>query len=146
MSENYIIKQQKDVYYCNQFKRDLHMSQSTEPLQNKKWKNENIEEQTGKIFIVTGANSGLGLYATIGLAEKGAIVIMAVRNKDKGEAAVQKILKEIPDAKLDLMLLDLSSFSSIKEFAKEFNAKYDQLHGLLNNAGIMQPPYRQTED
>lgn len=122
------------------------MSKSTEPLENKKWKNENIEDQSGKIFVVTGANSGLGLYTTKGLAEKGATVVMAVRNKDKGEVAVQEILSEFPDAKLDLMILDLASFRSIKEFAKKFNEKYNQLHGLLNNAGIMQPPYRQTED
>ena len=90
------------------------MSQSTEPLSNKKWKNVYIEDQTGKIFIVTGANSGLGLYATIGLAEKGATVIMAVRNKDKGEAAVEQIRQQISEAKLDLMPLDLSSYNSIK--------------------------------
>ncbi|MFW9906916.1 MAG: oxidoreductase [Candidatus Thorarchaeota archaeon] len=122
------------------------MSKSTEPLLKKKWKNEDIENQTGKIFVVTGANSGLGLYATKGLAEKGATVIMAIRNKTKGEAAMYEILSEFPEAKLDLMILDLASFKSIKEFTKKFNAKYDKLHGLLNNAGIMQPPFRKTED
>jgi NAD(P)-dependent dehydrogenase (short-subunit alcohol dehydrogenase family) len=122
------------------------MSRIKKPLPYKKWDQNDIQDQSGKVFIVTGANSGLGLYAAKGLAEKGATVVMAVRNEAKGEAAVQEILEEFPNAKLDLMILDLASFSSIKEFASKFNAKYSQLHGLLNNAGIMQPPYRQTED
>ena len=122
------------------------MSMSIEPVIKKKWGYDDIEDQTGKIFIITGANSGLGLSATKGLAAKGATVIMACRNQEKADEASVQIRKDYPDAKLDIMILDLSSFDSIRKFAKSFNAKYNQLHGLLNNAGIMQPPFRKTKD
>jgi NAD(P)-dependent dehydrogenase (short-subunit alcohol dehydrogenase family) len=119
---------------------------STKPLPIKKWNNTNIEDQTGKTFVVTGANSGVGLSAVKGLVEKDAIVVMAVRNKEKGKNALGEIRSEFSSGILDLLILDLASFDSIKDFVKKFNEKYDQLHGLLNNAGIMQPPFRQTKE
>ena len=122
------------------------MSMSTEPLLKKKWNYEDIGDQTGKIFLITGANSGLGLSASRGLASHGATVVMTSRSIEKGTEAVESIKKEYPQAKLDVMQLDLASFKSIKEFATSFKSKYNQLHGLLNNAGIMQPPFRKTED
>lgn len=119
---------------------------STEPLSKKKWNYDDIPDQSGKNFIITGANSGLGLSTTKGLAAHGATVIMACRSQEKADEASDEVRKEYPDANLEIMLLDLSSFESIKQFAESFKAKYSQLHGLLNNAGIMQPPFRKTED
>jgi NAD(P)-dependent dehydrogenase (short-subunit alcohol dehydrogenase family) len=119
---------------------------STQPLLKKKWNYDDIGDQTGKIFLVTGANSGLGFSASRGLASHGATVIITSRSLEKGIEASNKIKKKFPDAKLDVMELDLASFKSIKELATNFKSKYSQLNGLLNNAGVMQPPFRKTED
>jgi NAD(P)-dependent dehydrogenase (short-subunit alcohol dehydrogenase family) len=113
---------------------------------NQKWTQEDIPDLTGKIIVVTGANSGLGFECSKTLAEKGATVVMAVRNMEKGEKAQADILKEQPNASLDLMELDLASLDSIHEFAADFKAKYDRLDVLLNNAGIMAIPRRETAD
>lgn len=110
------------------------------------WDYEDITDQSGKVYAITGANSGLGLAATKGLAANNARVVMACRSEDKAQSAADEVKDDYPDAKLDIMLLDLASLDSVREFASEFNDKYDQLHGLLNNAGVMQTPYKKTED
>ena len=122
------------------------MSMNTEHLKNKKWKAEDIPNQSGKLIIITGANSGLGLEASKELARKGATVIMACRNMEKGKEAVNELIEEIPNAKIELMQLDLSKLKSVHEFANKFNQQFDRLDILINNAGIMQPPYTKTED
>jgi len=118
----------------------------TDSLKKKKWKVEDIPDQSGKIMIMTGANSGLGLEASKELAKKGATVIMVCRNLEKGTEAVNELRAEIPNAKVELEELDLSKLTSVRKFAKEFNQKFDRLNVLVNNAGIMQPPYTVTED
>jgi len=110
------------------------------------WNLENMPSQEGRISIVTGANSGLGYYTAKGLASKGAEVVMACRNTAKAEAAVKDIKSEIPDAKLKIMELDLSDLSSVKLFVKIFSSSYERLDILINNAGIMAIPFRQTAD
>lgn len=110
------------------------------------WTQNNIPNLTGRIAIVTGANSGLGYETTRLLAAKGAHIVMAVRNMSKGESARDDVLKETPDASLELMALDLGSLGSVREFAQAYLAKYDHLHMLFNNAGIMAIPRRETED
>jgi NAD(P)-dependent dehydrogenase (short-subunit alcohol dehydrogenase family) len=102
--------------------------------------------QEGRIFIVTGANTGLGYETALSLAKYGAKVIMACRNKSKADAAKAQIKAEVPNAELEVMLLDLSSLSAVRNFAKEYHAKYYRLDGLINNAGVMIPPYTKTED
>ena len=113
---------------------------------NNKWTSEFIEDQTGKIVIVTGANSGIGFETARALAKKNATVIMACRDAIKGKAAVSKIRCELPNAKVELMELDLSSQQSIRDFVSVFNKKYNSLHLLINNAGVMIPPYTKTVD
>lgn len=103
-------------------------------------------DMSGKICLVTGANSGMGKETTLSLAKMNAHVIMLCRSKERGENAERDILERIPDASLDLMLCDLSSFSEIRTFVKEFNAKYDSLHVLVNNAGIYHSKYQESED
>lgn len=105
-----------------------------------------IESQKGKIAIVTGANSGLGKEITIGLAQKEVKVIMACRNLKKAEHAKSEILLIVPNAEIEIMELDLNSLASVRNFAKSFTDKYDQLHFLVENAGIMVPPFSKTED
>jgi NAD(P)-dependent dehydrogenase (short-subunit alcohol dehydrogenase family) len=110
------------------------------------FKIENTPDQTGKIAIVTGANIGLGFETAIGLVKKNCKVIIASRNSDKAEKAKNDILKIHPGADLEIILLDLSSKASIAAFAQNFKNKYEKLDLLINNAGIMIPPYRETED
>lgn len=107
---------------------------------------DNLDSQKGKIAIVTGANSGLGQEITIGLAKKEVKVIMACRSIKKAESAKLEILKKIPSADLEIMELDLNSLTSVRSFAKSFGDKHKQLHLLIENAGIMIPPFVQTED
>jgi NAD(P)-dependent dehydrogenase (short-subunit alcohol dehydrogenase family) len=106
----------------------------------------NIPSQKGKIAIVTGANTGLGKEITIGLAKLDVKVIMACRNLQKAKNTQLEILKEVPSADLELMELDLNSLSSVRSFAQSFCTQYQQLHLLIENAGIMIPPFIKTAD
>lgn len=105
-----------------------------------------IPSQKGRIAIVTGANIGLGLEATLALAKKDLTVIMACRNLKKAETAKKNILKVVPNAQLDLIQIDLSDLESVRKFAKTFLVKYTKLDLLINNAGVMIPPYSKTTD
>ena len=113
---------------------------------NNKWTIDNITDQSGRIAIVTGANSGIGFAAARVLAEKGAEVIVASRSEEKGQAAVERIKTGKPGVKVKFMRLDLASLKSVKEFADRFRNKYDRLDLLINNAAVMMPPYSKTED
>ena len=90
-----------------------------------------------RVCIVTGANSGIGKETAIGLVDKGATVVMVVRNKERGEKAKHEIMSQITDASIDLMICDMSSMKSIRKFATEFKQKYTQLDVLVNNAGAV---------
>jgi NAD(P)-dependent dehydrogenase (short-subunit alcohol dehydrogenase family) len=110
------------------------------------WTTDNIPSLKGKTIIVTGGNSGLGLQSVKAYSEKGAKVVLACRNYDKGEAAKGEILKSVPAAQIVVMTLDLADLSSVHAFADRFNKEFDRLDILLNNAGIMMPPYQLTKD
>lgn len=112
----------------------------------KKWDSRNIEDQSGKVVIVTGSSSGIGFEAARVLANKGAEVIIAVRNSEKGESALNKIINENPDARLKVMNLDLADLESVGEFVQAFKNEYSCLNILINNAGVMIPPYTKTKD
>ena len=114
--------------------------------QNNKWTAENIPNQKGKIVIITGSSSGIGYEAARVLANKEAKVIVAVRNLEKGVKAKEKILNQNENADIEVMKIDLSDLSSVKSFAEEFVNKYDKLDILINNAGVMMPPYSKTKD
>src|ERR1700754_1473451 len=103
-----------------------------------------VADLSGKLAVVTGSNSGLGLGLTTRLSAAGADVIMAIRNRAKGEAAVEQIRATVPDAKLTIKSLDLSSLASVKALGEELNAEGRPIDILINNAGIMQPPSRET--
>jgi NAD(P)-dependent dehydrogenase (short-subunit alcohol dehydrogenase family) len=110
------------------------------------WTAENMQNLTGKIAIVTGANSGIGFEMTRAMARKGATVILACRDNNKGKAAVQRIDQENPEAKAEFLQLDLSDLASARRFAGEFTSRYDRLDILFNNAGIMATPFGKTAD
>jgi len=92
----------------------------------------------GKTAIVTGANVGIGYETAKDLANRGARVILACRNKDKGTKAVQQIIAETENKEVELIMLDLASFQSVKDFVKEANMKLDKVDILVNNAAM--PP------
>ena len=111
-----------------------------------KWTEKDVPDQTGRIAIVTGSNTGIGYEAARVLAEKGATVILACRNAAKGQKAVEKILADNAQGKVEMMTLDLSDQESVHEFVKAFKQKFDRLDLLINNAGVMIPPYSKTKD
>ncbi len=90
----------------------------------------------GKVCLITGANSGIGKETALGLARLGATVVLACRDKSKGEAAQAEIKAQSGNDAVDLLLVDLASHASIRQFAAEVLARYPQLHVLVNNAGI----------
>jgi NAD(P)-dependent dehydrogenase (short-subunit alcohol dehydrogenase family) len=105
-----------------------------------------MPDQSGRVVIITGANSGIGYESAVAFARKGARVVMACRNLEKAERARRDLLKATPGADVEIMALDLGSLKSVHSFAESFNANYGQLDILMNNAGIMAPPYGKTVD
>lgn len=115
-------------------------------MTQQKWNTENIPDQKGKVSIVTGASSGIGFEAARVLANKNATIIIAVRNTEKGNIAAKKIRAQYKNSDVYVMELDLASLDSVKSFAKLFKEKYNKLDLLINNAGVMIPPYSKTEN
>lgn len=111
-----------------------------------RWSTEHIPDQDGRIFVVTGANSGLGLATTRAVARKGARVILAVRDEDKGRRAVAQITAERPDARLEVRRLDLTDTASIHTFADRLKSDGVRPDVLVNNAGVMAPPRTLTAE
>jgi NAD(P)-dependent dehydrogenase (short-subunit alcohol dehydrogenase family) len=97
--------------------------------------------QAGRLAIVTGANIGLGYDTALALAGQGCSVILACRNLDKAEAARARIVARHKGAHIECMVLDLSSLKSVRSFAAAFARRHQALDLLINNAGIMMPPY-----
>ncbi len=100
----------------------------------------------GKVCIVTGANSGIGKATALGLAQMGATVVMVCRNQSKGEEAQNEIKEKSENDAIDLMLADLSSQESIYRLAENVQQHYQQLHVLINNAGVANLSRRETVD
>jgi NAD(P)-dependent dehydrogenase (short-subunit alcohol dehydrogenase family) len=115
-------------------------------MKQQKWDSRNVPDQTGRVAIVTGASSGIGFETARVLTAKNATVIIAVRNLEKGQTALNKIKEAHPDADARVMELDLASLDSVRRFADEFQKNFSQLDLLINNAGVMMPPYSKTED
>jgi NAD(P)-dependent dehydrogenase (short-subunit alcohol dehydrogenase family) len=111
---------------------------------NKKWTEADIGDLSGKVAVVTGANSGIGYETARALAEKGADVVMACRNLQKGNEAAEQIRALDPRGSVEVMQLDLADLDSVREFAEAFKAQHDRLDLLINNAGIMMTPYGKT--
>ena len=106
-----------------------------------------VPDLSGVLAVVTGANSGLGFAFTSRLAAAGAEVVLAVRNRGKGEEAVALIRSKIPTARLRVLPLDLSSLDTIARFAAMLTTEGRPLDLLINNAGVMMPPMRSlTQD
>ncbi|MFF4739919.1 oxidoreductase [Streptomyces sp. NPDC001262] len=104
------------------------------------WTTDQMPDQTARVCVVTGANSGLGLATTRALARRGAHVVLAVRDEAKGRHAAADITAEQPDAGLEVRRLDLSDLDSVRAFAGRMHADHPKLDVLVNNAGVMAPP------
>lgn len=100
----------------------------------------------GKIVLVTGANSGIGLATATALAKQGAQVVMVARSRERGEAALAQAKRESGSSKISLMLADLSRQSDVKQLAETFKRTYSQLDVLINNAAIVPPERTVTDD
>lgn len=101
---------------------------------------------SGKTYVVTGANSGIGLVTVSQLAKQGAHVVLACRRPAEGERARTDILAQSPRGTVEVAELDLASLASVRRFAAELLAKHDKLSGLVNNAGVMNTPAGKTRD
>ena len=108
------------------------------------WSADQLPDQSGRVAIVTGSNSGIGFETARVLAEKGASVVMACRNLDKANPKAEEIRAQAPGATIEVMALDLSDLESVGSSAEAFAAKYSRLDLLINNAGVMIPPYGKT--
>jgi len=111
-----------------------------------KWSARNIPSQQGRVAVVTGANSGLGLVTARELARSGAQVVIACRDTAKGESAARAIRDSVTDADVEVGQLDLGRLDSVRAFADTFSSEHGGLDLLINNAGVMAPPRRSTAD
>src|SRR6201988_3723395 len=111
-----------------------------------KWTTADIPDQTGRTAIITGANTGLGYETAAALAAKGAHVVLAVRNVEKGREAARGIEGRPPGASVAVQELDLSSLESIRSAADELRSKHESIDLLINNAGVMMTPKSTTKD
>jgi NAD(P)-dependent dehydrogenase (short-subunit alcohol dehydrogenase family) len=111
-----------------------------------RWETKHMPDLNGKVVVVTGGNTGIGLQSALAYAAKGAETILACRNEAKALRAVGLIQNKFPDAKVKYMFLDLGSLESVFRFAESFRADYSRLDILLNNAGVILMPYRTTDD
>ena len=105
-----------------------------------------IRDLSGKRALVTGASDGIGSVIAERLAAAGAEVVLPVRNAAKGEAVISRIRRQTPGAKVSLRTLDLSSLTSVASLGETLRSENQPFHILINNAGVMTPPTRQTTE
>jgi len=110
------------------------------------WTTAQIPDQTGRTAVITGANTGLGYETAAALAAKGAHVVLAVRNLDKGKDAARRIEQASPAARVDLQELDLTSLGSVRDAAEQLKSEHDTIDLLINNAGVMFTAKTTTKD
>ncbi|MDG4764105.1 oxidoreductase [Solwaraspora sp. WMMD406] len=109
------------------------------------WGYDDIPDQTGRIAVVTGANTGIGYETARMLAHKGAHVVLTYRDERKGTAALDRIRSSRPAGEVSGALLDLADLGSVAAFADTYRSDHDRLDLLINNAGVMAPPLGRTK-
>ncbi|HET6736320.1 SDR family NAD(P)-dependent oxidoreductase [Mycobacterium sp.] len=113
---------------------------------SKGWAASDIPDQTGRVAVITGANTGLGFEAAVVLAARGAHVVLAVRNPDRGGEAAARIIAAHPGADVTVQQLDLASLDSVRTAADQLRSAHPRIDLLINNAGVMYPPRSSTKD
>jgi short subunit dehydrogenase len=108
------------------------------------WTTTDIPDQHGRMALVTGANTGIGFHQALELARKGAHVLLAARDPERGRTARSAILQELPAANVELVRLDLADLESVRHLADQLLDRDHGLDLLINNAGVMAVPQRQT--
>ena len=111
-----------------------------------RWTEDSVPGQEGRTVVITGGNTGLGFVAARILAEAGAAIVLACRDLARGAAAAARIRATAPQARVDLVRLDLASLASVREAADQLRASYPAIDLLINNAGGVNPGYQRTED
>jgi NAD(P)-dependent dehydrogenase (short-subunit alcohol dehydrogenase family) len=111
-----------------------------------RWTASNVPDQSDRTAVVTGANSGLGFITARELARRGARVVLGCRDRSRGEDAIRRLKREVPDADVELRSLDMADLASIRSFAADTASAYPSLDLLVNNAGVMAIPRRETVD
>lgn len=114
--------------------------------ENRNWSEGDVPDQSGRVVVVTGANTGIGYETAAVLAYRGAHVVLAVRNLEKGNAALARIVAASPRADVTLQQLDLTSLDAIRSAADALRAAYPRIDLLINNAGVMWTPKQVTAD
>lgn len=108
------------------------------------WSPADMPSQAGRIFLVTGGTSGMGYEDAKALAAAGARVVIAARNPERGQASIERIRQEVPDAQVQFESVDLADLASVRALGRRLGAELPRLDGLINNAAIMAPPERGT--
>jgi NAD(P)-dependent dehydrogenase (short-subunit alcohol dehydrogenase family) len=109
---------------------------------SKTWQPADIPSLTGKRVLITGANSGIGYCASLVLARKGARILLACRDRERGQDALERLQSDSPGIEAEVVLLDLASLDSVRSVAADLVARKEPLHLLINNAGVYSPPRR----
>lgn len=110
------------------------------------WSTDDIPDLTGRRAVITGVTGGLGLHTAIGLARKGADLVVTARDTAKADSALARIAKDAPGASIDVISLDLADLGDTKRAAADVAKNYDRIDLLINNAGIMWTPESRTKD
>ncbi|WP_409428134.1 SDR family NAD(P)-dependent oxidoreductase [Mycobacterium sp. SMC-11] len=111
-----------------------------------KWAAEDVPDQTGRVAVITGSNTGIGYHTAEILAGHGALVVLAVRDLEKGDAAAKRIHTANPQARVEVQELDLSSLASVREATEAISTAHPRIDLLINNAGVMYTPKQRTDD
>jgi NAD(P)-dependent dehydrogenase (short-subunit alcohol dehydrogenase family) len=115
-------------------------------VETRKWEEADVPDQSGRVVVVTGSNTGIGYHTAAVLAYRGAHVVLAVRNLEKGNAALSRIVAASPGADVTLQALDLGSLDSVRTAADALRSAYPRIDLLINNAGVMYTPKQVTKD
>jgi NAD(P)-dependent dehydrogenase (short-subunit alcohol dehydrogenase family) len=122
------------------------VSQQTRARGDARWTESDVPDQAGRTVVITGANTGIGFESARVLAAHGARVILACRDVGKAKDAAARIGAAAPRADVGAVELDLASLASVREAAGELRSAHDRIDLLINNAGVMMPPYGVTAD
>ena len=110
------------------------------------WSTQDIPDQSGRLAVVTGATGGLGFHTALELGRAGARLVVTARNPEKAEETVGRLRAALPDVEVEVLSLDLADLAHVHRATDELLGRHDRIDVLVNNAGIMIPPYRTTAE